>query len=90
MKTAFSTGPGFFAANTRATDDTIPAGTLRMLIARVEAYDGPLAKGTAFDQMEFKLLVEMADGRPDVARALLALHAALAGNLELLKAEAKQ
>ena len=90
MKTAFSTGPGFYAANTRKVDDTVPPGMMRFYIARIEAYDGPLSKGSDLADTEFKLLPAMADGRPEVARALLQLHSALAGNLEMLKAEAKQ
>lgn len=90
MNTAFATGPGFYAANTRKVDDTVPEGRIRLYVARIEAYDGPLAHGTPFNQTEFKLLPAMADGNPAVARALLQLHASLTANLELIKAEAKQ
>lgn len=90
MKTVFSTGPGFYAASTRKVDDTVPPDKIRMFIARVEAYDGPLALGTDFDKTEFKLLPAMAEGKPEVARALLQLHSSLSANLELLKQEAKQ
>jgi hypothetical protein len=88
MKTVFSTGPGFYAANTQAHDDTIPPDMMRFFVARIEAYDGPARPNTEFDKLEFKLLPAMAQDRPDVARALLQLHSSLSANLEQLKIEA--
>ncbi len=88
MKTVFNTGPGFYAASTRTHDDTVPSGAMRFFIARIEAYDGPLALGSEFEKTQFKLLPAMAEGKPEVARALLQLHFALSANLELLRAEA--
>jgi hypothetical protein len=88
FSTVLSTGPGFYAASTRSHDDLVPAGKIRMFVARIEAYDGPLERGTQFDKMQFNLLPAMADGDKAVARALLALHSTLTANLELLKKEA--
>jgi hypothetical protein len=90
MKTAFSTGPGFYAAASSEYDDTVPPGVLRIFCARLEAYDGPKKSGTDFDATEFKLLPAMADGNPQVARALLQLHTVLTSNLKLIEAEAKR
>lgn len=88
MKTAFSTGPGFYAAVTDKTDRLVPAGHIRLFCARLEAYDGPLEHGTQMAETEFAVLPAMAQGRPDVARALLALHDALGANLRQLRVEA--
>lgn len=90
LKTAFSTRPGFYAASTRPHDDLVPAGQMRFFVARIEAYDGGITNDPLADQTEFKLLVAMADGKPEIARALLQLHGALAANLKFLKEEAKQ
>ncbi len=88
MKTVFSTGPGFYAAATNKSDDRIPEGMMRFWVARLEAYDGPARFGTENDALEFKVLCAMAENNPDVARALVQLHDALASNLERLKKEA--
>ena len=79
MTTAFSTGPGFFAANTRKADRTILPNTLRVLCARIEAYDIPEGDAIGLDT-NFTVLFAMAEGRPDIARAMLSLGAAIKGN----------
>lgn len=89
MNLAVKTGPGFFAANTTKVDDTVPLGQIRLYCARIECYGGPLKKGTDFDQIEFKLLAAMSQDDKRVARALVALHDALAKNLPLLKEAAR-
>lgn len=89
MKTIFSTGPGFYAASTHEFDDLVTPGNLRLFIARIEAYELPAKTGTEFDKHEFMLLPAMASNKPEVARALLQLHASLSQNLRQLKIEAK-
>lgn len=90
MKTAFATGRGFYAANTHKGDRNVAPGDMRFYCARIEAYDGQAKAGTADADTSFKLLVAMAEGKPEVAAALLALHGALGANLEVLKAYAKR
>ena len=63
---------------------------IRFYIARLEAYDGPAQLGTENAELEFKVLVAMSDGKPEIARALIHLHGALSANLEQLRKEAKE
>lgn len=88
MKTAFATGPGFYAAATAKSDNLIPTGTLRFYVARIEAYDGEAAQ-LAGNETQFKLLPAMCEGKPDVARALMQLRHHLNANAELIVREAK-
>lgn len=90
LKTAFSTGPGLFAVRTSSSDPSIGSETVRLFTARIEAYDGPRAKNTDFDEMVFTLLPAMAVGKPDVARAMIELHATLTANMGVLLAEARK
>ena len=91
MTTAFQTGPGFYAANSKKSDQSIPAGKLRIYCARIEAYDMDLTddEEPALDT-SFELLVAKSQGNPQIAKALLQLHKSLGGSLEVLKAEAAQ
>ncbi len=88
MITKFSTGPGFYAAQTNEGNPKIPKGTIRLYVARIEAYDGPAALGDDMDKVEFTVLPAMAENNPEVAMALIQLHSALSGNLDQLKIEA--
>ncbi len=89
MNTVFSTGPGFFAALSRKVDRSIAPGTLRVLCARIEAYDIP--KGDLDgENTTFTVLFAMAEGRPDVAKALLSLGDAITANAAMLKQVAGQ
>lgn len=89
LKLAYSTGPGLYAANSKKADKTVPEGRLRVYLARIETYDGPIVENFAstFSETQFKLLVSMAEGNPAVAKALVTLHHALEGNIEFLRAE---
>jgi len=83
MTTAFQTGPGFYAANTRAVDKAIPAGVMRVYCARIEAYD--LADDQVDLDTQFSLLVAMAEGKPQIAKALLSLADSIGGNRKTLE-----
>lgn len=89
MNTVFNTGPGFFAALSRKVDPSIAPGTLRVLCARIEAYDIPQGDLDG-ENCTFTLLFAMAEGRPDVAKALLQLGKAIAANDAPLKQMAGQ
>lgn len=85
MKTAFSSGPGFFAAYTHEKNQRVPKGFMRFYIARLEAYDGPAALGTANDEITFKILAAKAQENPELALAMLQLHQHLEANLAIIR-----
>jgi len=90
LETVFSTGSGLYAANSIVNDKSIAPGKIRLLFARIDVYDIEAKTGTEFDEMSFMLLAALAQGRPDIARALITLHETLAANLPLLKHEAQK
>jgi hypothetical protein len=86
MKTAFQTGPGMFAADSRKVDRSIPPRVVRVYCARIEAYDitdAPIDLDT-----EFEILFAKAEKDPRVARALLKLGEAIEANRALLSRSA--
>ncbi len=87
MKTSLSTGPGFYAAKTHASDPSVPVGSVRLFTVRIEAYDSPMKIGH-FDPSDFMLLTEISDGHPEIARALILLGRAIETNLPRLKKQA--
>lgn len=84
MTTAFSTGPGFYAAVTSEHDPSLPPKTLRVYCARIEAYDFPVTEDIT---TTFTLLPAMSEGRPDIAKALLSLAVVLAENSDAIQAQ---
>lgn len=88
MKTIFKTGPGWFSANTSKPGSEVPEGKLHVCCASIELYE--LDEGDD-DEMNigFDLLVSKAEDDPRVAKALLALHDSLGGNIDELKRMAK-
>lgn len=85
MKTAFQTGPGFFAANDCRHEPAVPPGVMRVYCARLEAYDIEPEKNQDDAETSFELLVAKAEGNPELARVLLRLKEALIGNSPLLE-----
>lgn len=90
MKTAFATGPGFFAARSRKVDPAVPPGMMRFLVARIEAYDGPVAHDSALGETSFTILAALCEGKPEVARAMLELGDHIHSNRAMIEAEAKK
>lgn len=89
MKEAFRLAPGFYAAYSNKVDSEIPPDTMRLYVARLEAYDMPISKATEVDKnTSFQILFALADGNPQAAKAMLRLHDALGRNLKVLKEEA--
>lgn len=88
MKTAFQTGPGFYWAATSKTIPKLPANTIRVHCARLEAYD--IENNKLDDETRFELLVAQAEGKPEIATALIALHKNIEGNLPLLREIARK
>lgn len=87
MITRLSTGPGMFAAfTTPKMAPGLALGNVRMLCARLEVYDVTEAES----EVSFKLLPAMAEGKPEVADALLQLAKTIELNRKLLEAEAKK
>lgn len=84
MTTAFQTGPGFFAADTSEHDKTLPANTMRVYCARIEAYDLPLHDKAALDT-QFTILAAQGENDPRVAKALLKLGEHIKGNKTTLE-----
>ena len=89
MKTAFATGPGFYAAATAKADDRVPPGKMRFFVARIEAYDGPAKTGNEMAETTFTILASMCEGKPEIARAMLGLRDHLNANAAIIEAEAK-
>jgi hypothetical protein len=90
MNTVFQTGPGFFAANTNEGDSAVPKGRIRILCARLEAYDLEIKNESDMDDIKFEVLFAKAEGKPQLAKAMLALADAINGNRAMLEAEAKK
>lgn len=90
MVTAFSTVPGFYAAVDSRHDSNVPKGKLRIMCARLESYDMDVGneEEPALDS-SFIILASMAEGKPEVARALLSLGRHIEGNREVLERFAK-
>lgn len=88
MKTAFQNGPGFYAAATSDKRRDLPRNTMRIYCARLEAYDLPLTDD-AMDAVKWELLPAQAEGKPEIARALLLLADVLAANKAELERQAK-
>ena len=94
MTTAYSTGPGFYAVMTKDAknpithDTTIPAGKVRVYVARLEAYD--IDASAADGEIQFTVLPAMAQGNPRVAKALLLLGDVINGNREAIRQEASK
>ena len=84
MTTAFSTGPGVYAGMTSGHDPSLPPNTPRVYCARIEAYDSPTTEDLT---TTFTLLPAMSEGRPDIAKALLALLEVLSSNREAILAQ---
>lgn len=89
MTTVFKNGPGFYAASTSKTNPRIAPGVMRLYLARIEAVDLPPEHAAVDNETQFQILFAQAENNPEVAHALLQLHAALTGNLENLKAQAQ-
>ncbi len=85
MKTAFSTGPGFYEANTNKTDKSIPPGVIRIHCARLEAYDITGSPDDVGNEVQFTVLFAMAEKDKRLAKALLGLGRAINGNRKLLE-----
>lgn len=83
MKTIMSSGPGFFTARSRKADPEIPAGALRIYVARIEIYEIP--PGNGMDDISFEL---QAQDNPTMAKALIELGKAISANKVMLEKEA--
>lgn len=88
MKTIMSSGPGFFTARSRKVDPEIPAGALRIYVARIEIYEIP--PGNEMDDISFELLVAKAQDNPTMAKALIELGKAISANKVMLEKEANK
>jgi hypothetical protein len=86
MNTVFKGGPGLFSVRTRKVDPSIPAGKMRLYLARLEAIE--LDDGQIDGETVFGILFAQATNNPQVATALLELGKAIAANEKQLKAEA--
>ena len=88
MTTAFQTGPGFYAALTSDHCPSLPPNTMRVYCARLEAYDIPTNDPDDSGlETRFQLLFHDADGKPEIARAILQLADSIEGNKESLLKE---
>ncbi len=87
MKTVFKTGPGFFAAYTKEGDPSIANGKMQIYLASIEVVE--LDSTPLDNDTHFTLLVAMAEGRPDIAKAILMLGSAIEQNREILQDIAK-
>ena len=85
LSTVFKTGPGLFCVNSKAAEAAVPDGTVRIYMASIEAYDMPKGDKDC-ENLHFTLLVAMAEGNPQLARALLTLSAAIEQNRKRLQA----
>lgn len=83
MKTAFQTGPGFYAADTDKHDRTLAKDTMRIYCVRLEAYD--LANDQVDLDTQFTVLFGMVDTDPRLAKALLKLGEGIKANEAELK-----
>ena len=88
MTTAFCTGPGFFSVKTSKSDPSIPPNVMRIFTARIEAYDYP-ETSPDFQESVFTVLPAKADGRPEIAKALLELGNVIQANREILMVYAR-
>lgn len=86
MKTVFSTGPGWFWAETPDGSD-VPDGKMRIHCARIECYELDESQGDL--ETTFELLVAKSENNRDVARSLVSLHSSLGMNIVELKKEAQ-
>lgn len=89
MRTAYQTGPGYYAAGTPPHDAAIPEGHVRIYCVRMEAYDIEKHPGGDGDDVKFELLFSMCEGDPVLARALLKLGRAVNANRPALERAAK-
>lgn len=90
MTTAFQTGPGFYAALASDKYPELPPDTMRIYCVRMEAYD--LKTNSTEEpglETNFKVLFHEADGKPEIARALLQLGSSITANQESLLKELK-
>lgn len=87
MKTAFSTGPGFFAADTSGHDRDLPPGVMRVYCARMEAYDLPIDASQEDLDTNFQVLFSQAEGNPEIAKAMLKLSGAIESNRKFLESQ---
>lgn len=78
MKTAFQTGPGFYAAETHKVNPTIKPGEMRIYCVRLEAYD--LEVGGGDNDITFEIVFAKVEKDPHLAKALLKLGDAIEAN----------
>lgn len=90
MTTAFSTLPGFYAAQTDKTNPRVPPRTLRIYVARLEAYDMPVNddEEPGLDT-QFTILGALAAGNPEVANSMLLLAQHVEANRTNIESELK-
>lgn len=88
MTTVFKNGPGFYAGATIKTNRRVKDGVMRLYLARLEAVDLPPEHAETDNATEFEVLFAQAENNPEVAHAMVQLHAALSANLGMLQAEA--
>ena len=86
MKTLFSTGPGFFWAET-PNGSNVPKGKMRIHCARIECYELDESDGDL--ETTFDLLVAKAEDSKEIARSLVSLHDSLGMNIVGLKKQAQ-
>lgn len=80
MTTAYQTGPGFYAANTKECDPTVPEGCVRIYCVRLEAYDLERKPDEEGLDVSFEIIFAKAEKDRRLATALLALGRAIEGN----------
>lgn len=85
MKTAFQTGPGFYAADTCKSNKDVAAGDLRIYCIRMEAYDITGSPEDPGNEIKFELVFAKAEHDPRIAMALLKLGKAIEANKETLE-----
>ena len=83
MKTALSTGPGFFAADSSDHNPKVKKGKVRIYCAKIEVYD--IDDSEADNNTVFEILFAKAEKDPLVAEALLKLGGTIQANEENLK-----
>lgn len=82
MKTVYSTGPGFYAADTTEGDPTVPPNVLRVYCVRMESYDLDCKTDLS---LSFHLIFAKAEEDKRIAKSLLSLRDAINANETILK-----